>query len=95
VTVRDLQGAGYSTEIVEAVICLTRSKEEEYEHYIGRVKGNTLAVRVKIADLEDNLNYERIKKPDENDFKRYERYRRALATLRKLNPPPELFDLKG
>ncbi len=82
-TDRDLQKAGYSAEIVEAVKYLTRSKEEEYERYIERVKGNTLAVKVKVADLEDNLNYERIKKPNENDLKRYERYRRALATLRK------------
>ncbi len=80
-TDRDLQKAGYPTEIVEAVRYLTRLKEEEYEGYIERVKGNTLAVRVKIADLEDNLNYERIKEPDEDDLKRYERYRRALALL--------------
>ncbi len=93
-TDRDLQKAGYSAEIVEAVKYLTRSKEEEYERYIERVKGNTLAVKVKVADLEDNLNYERIKKPNENDLKRYERYRRALATLRKLTPSLELTDRK-
>ncbi len=83
-TARDLQKAGYSAEIVEAIKYLTRSKEEEYEQFIERVKGNTLAVKIKIADLEDNLNFERIKEPNEDDLKRYERYRRALATLRKV-----------
>jgi len=83
VTVRDPQKAGYSAEIVEAIKYLTRSKGEEYEQFIERVKGNTLAVKIKIADLEDNLNFERIKEPNEDDLRRYEKYRRALARLRK------------
>jgi len=84
VTVRDLQKAGYSAEIVEAVQYLTRAKEEEYDQFIERVKGNTLAVKIKIADLEDNLDFERIKEPDQNDLRRYGKYRRALASLRKV-----------
>jgi (p)ppGpp synthase/HD superfamily hydrolase len=83
VTVRNLQKAGYSKEIIEALTYLTKAKEEEYEQFIERVKENTLAVKIKIADLEDNLNFERIKEPDEEDLRRYEKYRRALATLRK------------
>ena len=84
VTVSDLKRAGYSEEILEAIKYLTSSKEEEYEQFIERVKGNTLAVKIKIADLEDNLNFERIKEPNEDDMRRYEKYRRALATLRKV-----------
>jgi (p)ppGpp synthase/HD superfamily hydrolase len=83
-TVRDLQKAGYPTEIVEAITYLTRLKEEEYDQFIERVKGNSLAVKIKIADLEDNLNFERIKEPNEDDLRRYEKYRRALAKLRKV-----------
>jgi len=84
VTLRDLQIAGYSAEIVDAVKYLTKAKEEEYEDFIERIKGNTLAIKIKIADLEDNLNFERIKEPGEDDLKRYEKYRRALAVLRKV-----------
>ena len=62
----------------------TRAKEEEYDQFIEQVKGNTLAVKIKIADLEDNLNFERIKEPNEDDLRRYEKYRRALAVLRKV-----------
>lgn len=83
VTLWDLQIAGYSAEIVEGVKYLTKAKEEEYENFIERIKGNTLAIKIKVADLEDNLNFERIKEPGEDDLKRYEKYRRALATLRK------------
>ena len=83
VTLWDLQIAGYSAEIVDAVKYLTKAKEEEYEDFIERIKGNTLAIKIKIADLEDNLNFERIKEPGEDDLKRYEKYRRALAVLRK------------
>ena len=84
VTLQELQRAGYSAEIVEAVKYLTKAKEEEYEDFIERIKGNTLAIKIKIADLEDNLNFERIKEPGEDDLKRYENYRRALAVLRKV-----------
>ena len=84
VTLQELQRAGYSAEIVEAVKYLTKAKEEEYENFIERIKGNTLAIKIKIADLEDNLNFERIKEPGEDDLKRYENYRRALAVLRKV-----------
>ena len=77
VTVRDLQKAGYSEEILEAIRYHTRSKEEEYEQFIERVKGNTMAVKIKTADLEDNLNFERIEEPNEDDLRRYEKYRSA------------------
>jgi hypothetical protein len=39
---------------------------------------------VKIADLEDNFDLSRIKKPKKRDFMRMEKYRRALSELEKL-----------
>ena len=84
VTLRDLQIAGYSAQIVDAVKYLTKAKEEEYEDFIERIKGNTLAIKIKIADLEDNLNFERIKEPGEDDLRRYKSTAEPLAVLRKV-----------
>ena len=64
----------------------TRAKEEEYDQFIEQEKRNTLAVKIKIADLEDNLDFGRIKERDENDLRRYEKYSRALATCRRAQP---------
>lgn len=54
---------------------------ESYDQFIDRVKGNPLARKVKIADLKDNCNLERIAEPKENDYKLLEEYPAALAEL--------------
>lgn len=77
----DLRKAGYSEEIINAIDYLTRRDEEDYDQFIDRVKDNPLAVKVKIADLKDNSDLKRIAEPKENDYKRLEKYRRALAIL--------------
>ena len=56
VTLADLRAAGYSDEICEAVDCLTRRDKEQYEDMIARVGANPLARRVKLADLEDDMD---------------------------------------
>ena len=84
VTIEYLKEAGYSEEVLQAIDCLTRRDGEEYDQFILRVKPNPLARKVKIADLEDNINLERIADTKEDDFKRAAKYRRALAELMKI-----------
>ncbi len=84
ITIDDLRKAGFSEEITDAIDCLTRRDGEEYDELIDRVKSNPLAVKVKIADLRDNSNLGRIAEPKENDYKRLEKYRQALAELVKV-----------
>ena len=52
ITIDDLRKAGYSGEIVNAIDHLTRLDGEEYDQFIDRVKGNPLARKVKIVDLQ-------------------------------------------
>ena len=51
---RDLQSMGVAPEIVEAVVWLTRKKDETYAEYIRSLRRsrNTLALYVKMADLQ-------------------------------------------
>jgi (p)ppGpp synthase/HD superfamily hydrolase len=82
-TLEDLRKVGYSQKILRSLDYLTRRDGEEYEEFIKRVKHNPLARKVKVADIEDNLDLGRIRKPKKHDLKRIEKYRRALSELMK------------
>ena len=82
-TLSDLQQAGYPEQVLEALDCLTRRQNETYEEFIERVKANPLARKVKIADLEDNMDVRRISDLRKKDMERLKRYRRAWSDLAK------------
>ena len=86
-TSEDLVRLGYPEVVVRTVECLTRRASETYEQFITRVKQDPLARRVKIADLEDNLDLGRMSRPSERDLERAEKYRRALVDLRGCSIP--------
>jgi guanosine-3',5'-bis(diphosphate) 3'-pyrophosphohydrolase len=81
VTAEDLREANLSSEVVDAVIALTRRSGQTYEQYIEQVAGNAIARRVKLADLADNLanNQSLTRRPDV--VARIERYERAIRWL--------------
>lgn len=80
-TLDDLRSEGFSEKVIEAIDRLSRREDENYHEFILRIKENRLASRVKILDLQDNMNLTRIKKPSEKDRKRLEKYSKALDTL--------------
>jgi len=59
VTVPQLRAFGFTETVVLAVEALTRDKAEPYQQYIERLAKNRLATRVKLADLNDNLDSRR------------------------------------
>ena len=82
-TLDDLRKEGFSNEVLNAVDSLThRDKEgEDYWDYIKRSGSNLIALKVKLADLLDNLNPNRLNKVTKEDEKRFERYRKAQQML--------------
>lgn len=76
-----LKEEGFGAGILAALDHLTKRDGEEYGDFIERVKRNPLAVKVKIADLEDNLDASRLKEVTAADAARLEKYRRALPLL--------------
>jgi (p)ppGpp synthase/HD superfamily hydrolase len=76
-----LREAGIPLRIVVAVQCLTRLDRESYEKFIQRVLTNKLAVKVKMADIEDNLNVLRLKTLGDNDLERVRKYHAAWKML--------------
>jgi (p)ppGpp synthase/HD superfamily hydrolase len=59
VTADDLRKSGFSDKVVTALLCVTHRKDEPYADYVVRCKGNEIARRVKLADLEDNSRLDR------------------------------------
>ena len=82
-TLDDLRKEGFSNEVLNAVDSLTqRDKErEDYWDYIKRAGSDPIALKVKLADLLDNLNPNRLNKVTKEDEKRFERYRKAQQML--------------
>jgi (p)ppGpp synthase/HD superfamily hydrolase len=78
-----LRAEGFDTAIIDAVVTLTRCGDETYPAFIRRAQQNPLAVRVKIADLEDNLSRsEQLAAVDpERAASLAKRYRQAYRTL--------------
>lgn len=78
---RDLENAGFSSEIVNAVDLLTRKTGQSYKQYLKLVKTNELARVVKLADLKHNSDLSRLTHVTENDIKRLKKYQDAIAFL--------------
>ncbi len=79
-----LSELGYASEIVKGVELLTKLPHEEndYDAFIQRIcNGPELARKVKLADLRDNADLSRIAHPTERDFKRQEKYLRAINVI--------------
>ena len=71
----------FSKEIIDILKLLTREENIEYDEYIKRIKNNSIACKVKIADLTHNLDKTRLDFVTEVDVKRNEKYKMALQIL--------------
>lgn len=81
-TFEELAAEGFSSEVIEALQCVTKlSENEPYDNFIARVKANPLAVAVKLNDLSDNMDIRRLDILTEKDFKRLQKYHRAYKQL--------------
>ena len=70
-----LREEGFDDEIIDAVVAITRRKNEHhYSDFIKRVKTNKIARIVKIYDLEDNMDIRRLSKLEDRDLKRLKKY---------------------
>jgi (p)ppGpp synthase/HD superfamily hydrolase len=80
-TLEQLRGEGFSEEVLQAVDCLTRRDGESYDDFVARAQSNPIARRVKIADLEDNMNVQRLGVMTAKDSARIEEYHRVWRAL--------------
>lgn len=81
-TLERLRELGYPPEVLFALECLTKREGESYEAFIERVRPHPLARRVKLADLEDNMDVRRLVAVGPKEAERLARYRAAWARLK-------------
>lgn len=81
ITIDMLRLEGFSEDILTAIECVTKRQGESYGTFIDRVLTNPLATQVKLYDMEDNMNRDRIPYPtpkDEARFRKYEKYHKVI-----------------
>ncbi|MGI6409379.1 MAG: guanosine-3',5'-bis(diphosphate) 3'-pyrophosphohydrolase [Gammaproteobacteria bacterium] len=81
VTLAELEEAGFSVEVLQAVQTLTRRPGESRMEAAQRAAQDPLALSVKLADNADNLNPQRIAEPQEEDLQRMREYRKVRRFL--------------
>ncbi|MFO1101088.1 MAG: GTP pyrophosphokinase [Xanthobacteraceae bacterium] len=79
-----LRGEGFAPHIIAALGSVTKRDGEDYEAFVLRAAANPLGRSVKLADLRDNSDLSRIASPSDNDLRRLEKYRRAIALIERL-----------
>lgn len=76
-TEENLREEGYTEEVITAIKLLTKTKGYDEEEYFRNILNNPIARKVKIKDLEDNMDYRRLKNKldlGEKDLKRIQNY---------------------
>ncbi len=87
-TFEALSAEGFSRNVLDALACLTRDPDNEsYKQTMNKIKRNALALKVKLADLEDNMDVRRLSTMSDEDLARLKKYNRAWHTLNNQSHP--------
>ncbi len=70
VTPEYLDEVGFTEGIIEAILSVTKRKGESYVDFVKRAGQNPTGRKVKIHDLEDNMNILRLESLSEKDLER-------------------------
>ena len=87
-TFKELKEYGFNERIMCALKLLTHEKNIDYYEYIKKVGNNPLARTVKIADLEHNMEIDRLNNIKKEDIDRIEKYKSChnyLVSIEKNN----------
>jgi hypothetical protein len=80
ITLGDLRSRGFPESIIHALSLLTHDDNVDYMEYIGKIKTDPIATKVKLADLRHNRNKTRHAGTDLN-LQRLIKYQKAILML--------------
>ena len=80
-----LTSRGFSNRVIQGILDLTKVDGESYDQYKAKVKSNSDAVIVKMADLRHNSDIRRLKGLREKDIERIAAYHAFYLELKELN----------
>lgn len=81
-TFEALAKEGFPDRMLAALKAVTKKDGEDYEAFVKRSAANPLAKRVKVADLEDNMDVSRLPEIGPNDLARLQKYVKAWRYLK-------------
>lgn len=81
ITFDDLIKEGFSENIINALILLTHSDNIPYMEYVEKIKNNSLATKVKLADLKHNSDLTRLDLSVDKIPPKLELYKEAIKYL--------------
>ena len=81
VTLEDLRLEGFPNEVIDAVDALSKKEGESRLDAAMRASRNPIARIVKLADVKDNMDINRITNPSEKDYARLKEYEKVRALL--------------
>lgn len=84
-TFEDLKEYGFSDRVIAALRLMTHEEGVDYFDYVKEIGKDPLARKVKIADLEHNMQLGRLDKVREKDLQRLEKYKKCHEYLCELN----------
>lgn len=79
-----MRADGFDEQAIEAVLLLTHKPHEPYMEYVRRLAANPIARQVKLADLADNMNIDRLpagERDSEATRRRLSKYAKAKEYL--------------
>ena len=81
-----LLSIGFDKDIVHPVNMLSKNRIQpySYEKYMIRVKSDQCAIKIKIADLEDNMDFRRLPSQEVRDWNRVKKYYKFWVELKAL-----------
>ena len=83
-TIEQLEPYDFPKEAIEALRLMTHEKGLDYFDYIKRLSKNPIARKVKLADLEHNMDLSRLNRITEENKKRIEKYQKSHQYLEEL-----------
>lgn len=80
-TIENLREEGFSEDVLDALVLLTHEDGVSYMDYVAALKGNSIARKVKLADLAHNSDLTRLPEVNEGDLRRVRKYEEARKML--------------
>ncbi|MFI3252440.1 MAG: hypothetical protein R3Y60_04790, partial [bacterium] len=80
-TLEDLKKYNFNQDIIDALLLVTKTANQDYNEYLENIKLNEIARIVKLADLTHNSDTSRLTNVTDKDIKRREKYLKAIDYL--------------
>ena len=81
ITLDELKSNGFPDEVIEALSLMTHRDNVPYLDYVRAMKDNPIARKVKIKDLEHNMDLSRLDKIEASDLERLYKYKTCYEFL--------------